>query len=54
MVNNCVAFNVRERNGDLISYDVWGATLLEVEVDVLTGDFKVCKPCREIRNGFLK
>lgn len=28
--------------GDIASYDVWGATVIEVEVDVLTGDYRVC------------
>lgn len=31
----------REKQGDLVSYDIWGITALELEVDVLTGDYKV-------------
>ncbi|CAL8110871.1 unnamed protein product [Orchesella dallaii] len=29
--------------GDVKSYDIWGVTVTEVEIDVLTGDFKIVR-----------
>ncbi|CAL8110877.1 unnamed protein product [Orchesella dallaii] len=33
----------KEAQGDLVSYDVWGVAVSEVEVDVLTGDYKIIR-----------
>jgi xanthine dehydrogenase/oxidase len=29
--------------GDITTYDVWGSTLMEVEVDILTGEYKIVR-----------
>ncbi|CAL8110876.1 unnamed protein product [Orchesella dallaii] len=33
----------QHKKGDVKSYDVWGVTATEVEIDVLTGDFKIVR-----------
>lgn len=33
----------REATGDVVSYDIWGVACIEVEVDVLTGDYKIVR-----------
>ncbi|ODN04993.1 Xanthine dehydrogenase [Orchesella cincta] len=33
----------QDLQGDVIAYDVWGLTLAEVEVDVLTGDYRIIR-----------
>ncbi|CAL8110869.1 unnamed protein product [Orchesella dallaii] len=33
----------QDLQGDIVAYDVWGATLAEVEVDVLTGDYRIIR-----------
>jgi len=32
---------LRGKHNDVIPYEVWGLTLTEVEVDILTGEYKV-------------